>query len=70
MFIDETGAEVCDWEEGVYLLQEYDPVQGGKDGISNKQAKTLALRTRNLHNRVKELENRILVLETLLKAKQ
>lgn len=59
-FLKEEGAENYDWEkDGVYRLEAYDPVEGGEDGISNEQAKALVLRTRNLHNRVKELEEKI-----------
>lgn len=66
-FLSEENADVYDWEEeGVYMLEAYDPVEGGPDGISNVQAKALALRTRNLHNRVKELENRIAEMEKRL----
>lgn len=67
MFLKEDDADVYDWEEeGVYMLEAYDAVEGGPDGISNVQAKALALRTRNLHNRVKELENRIAEIEKRL----
>lgn len=63
MFIDESTAETYDWDEGgVYLLQEYDPVEGGPDGISNRQAEALAARTRNLHNRLKEQQQEIAML--------
>jgi hypothetical protein len=34
-----------DWEDGIYQLEETDPVLGGEDGISNLQAKQLANRT-------------------------
>lgn len=37
--------EQSKWEEGIYQLEENDPVVGGEDGISNKQAKQLANRT-------------------------
>ena len=36
------------WEEGIYQLEVTDPVVGGIDGISNKQAKQLANRTKFL----------------------
>lgn len=36
------------WEEGIYQIEESDPVVGGPDGISNKQAKQLANRTQYL----------------------
>ena len=63
MFFPETDAENYDWETGIYILQEYDPVEGGPEGISNVQAKVLALRTRNLHERVKQQEQKIAELE-------
>lgn len=66
-FLGEENAEAYDWEaEGVYMLEAYDPVEGGPDGISNAQAKALALRTRNLHNRVTELEKKVAEMEKLL----
>lgn len=67
MFFKETDAEGYDWESGgIYVLQGYDPVEGGEDGMSNVQAKALALRTRNLHDRVKEQEQRIASLEAAI----
>lgn len=64
MFFDEAAAEDYDWNrDGIYILQEYDPVQGGEEGTSNVQAKALALRTRYLFNRMKEQEDRIAALE-------
>ena len=33
------------WEEGVYQIEENDPVLGGENGITNKPAKQLANRT-------------------------
>lgn len=66
-FLVEENAEAYDWvAEGVYMLEAYDPVEGGPDGISNAQAKALALRTRNLHNRVTELEKKVAEMEKLL----
>lgn len=67
MFLKEDDADVYDWEkDGVYMLEVYDPVEGGENGISNEQAKALTIRTRNLHNWVKELEGRIAELEKRL----
>lgn len=67
MFLKEDDAEAYDWEaEGVYMLESYDPVEGGPDGISNAQAKALALRTRNLHIRVTELEKQVAEMVKLL----
>lgn len=43
------------WEEGVYQIELTDPVVGGADGISNRQAKQLANRTTWLKARVDAL---------------
>ncbi|GAA03234.1 hypothetical protein [Photobacterium leiognathi] len=43
--------EKDEWVEGIYQLEETDPVQGGVDGIDNLQAQQLAARTRWLKNR-------------------
>ena len=43
------------WEEGVYQIEVTDPVVGGVDGISNKQAKQLANRTSYLKEKVDAL---------------
>lgn len=58
-FVDDiTGAEAYNWDEaGVYQLEESDPVQGGADGIANRQARELATRTRNLNLRVTSIED-------------
>jgi len=51
--LPEDNANAYDWDnEGIYQLEVDDPVEGGADGIANLQAKKLALRTRNLHDRV------------------
>lgn len=56
-FVDEnTGAAAYNWEtEGIYQLEDSDPVQGGVGGVSNAQALALAKRTRNLHTRIKDI---------------
>jgi hypothetical protein len=55
--LDESAAVGYDWgAEGVYRIEKSDPVEGGPDGISNRQAEQLARRTRNLHERVEEIE--------------
>lgn len=55
---DITGAEAYNWDEaGIYQLEETDPVQGGLEGISNRPLRELAIRTRNLHNRLVEQES-------------
>lgn len=47
--------ETQTWESGIYQIEKTDPVVGGEDGISNKQAKQLANRTAYLK---KEVENK------------
>jgi hypothetical protein len=49
--LNETTANEYAWTDGVYQLEITDPVNGGADGIANRQASQLSLRTRNLHNR-------------------
>lgn len=44
--------ETNQWEDGVYQIEKTDPVVGGKDGISNRQAQQLANRTSYLKNEV------------------
>jgi len=41
-------AEEAAWEDEIYQLEQTDPVQGGEDGVDNKQAKQLANRTQYL----------------------
>jgi hypothetical protein len=60
--LDETDT----WEEGIYQLEDTDPVQGGAEGIDNLQAKQLGNRTRWLYERLRELELRIEALEDKL----
>ena len=45
------------WEEGIYQLEVTDPVVGGIDGISNKQAKQLANRTKFLKESIDSLND-------------
>ena len=45
------------WEEGIYQLEVTDPVVGGIDGISNKQAKQLANRTKFLKENITTLND-------------
>lgn len=44
--------ELVQWEDGIYQLEEGDPVLGGPGGISNLQAKLLANRTAWLKEQV------------------
>lgn len=54
--IDDTSTGY-NWEtEGVYQIEKNDPVEGGVDGISNRQARQLARRTRDLHQRLTSLK--------------
>ena len=47
------------WEEGIYQLEVTDPVVGGIDGISNKQAKQLANRTGYLKEKIENDKNSV-----------
>ena len=44
--------ETPQWEDGIYQIEVSDPVLGGPDGISNRQAKQLASRTSYLKQQV------------------
>ncbi|WP_304708637.1 hypothetical protein [uncultured Rikenella sp.] len=53
----EDAAREYDWESGgVYVIEPEDSVEGGAEGVSNRQGRELALRTRNLHERLDELK--------------
>ena len=47
------------WKEGIYQLEVTDPVVGGIDGISNKQAKQLANRTGYLREQIENDKNSV-----------
>ncbi len=49
--------EAAQWEDGIYQLEESDPVMGGPDGIDNVQAKQLANRTRYLKAQVEQAQS-------------
>lgn len=49
--------ETAAWESGIYQLETTDPVVGGVDGISNKQAIQLANRTSYLKGKIESLES-------------
>nr|WP_253195912.1 hypothetical protein [Burkholderia cenocepacia] len=46
--------ESSQWEEDLYQIETADPVEGGPDGVSNKQAKQLGGRTRYLKAQVEQ----------------
>ncbi|KVP51456.1 hypothetical protein WJ91_01265 [Burkholderia ubonensis] len=46
--------ESSQWEEDLYQLETSDPVEGGPDGVSNRQAKQLGGRTRYLKQQVEQ----------------
>ena len=46
--------EEIKWENGIYQIETTDPVVGGVDGISNKQAKQLANRTSYLKKQIED----------------
>ena len=49
--------ETAAWESGIYQLETTDPVVGGVDGISNKQAIQLANRTSYLKGEIESLKS-------------
>lgn len=54
---DETGASSYNWAtDGVYVIEQADPLEGGLEGVSNRQGRELAIRTRNLHERLADLK--------------
>lgn len=57
------------WEEGVYQIEVTDPVVGGVDGISNKQAIQLANRTSYLKAQVESLLSKLNAAQSALDTK-
>jgi hypothetical protein len=51
------------WTDGIYQLEEDDPVRGGPEGVSNTQAKQLACRTAALKEAAGEAVSRLNALE-------
>ncbi|MCW3707851.1 hypothetical protein UE99_031670 [Burkholderia cenocepacia] len=49
--------ESSQWEEDLYQIETADPVEGGPDGVSNKQAKQLGGRTRYLKAQVEQSQS-------------
>ena len=49
--------EVSQWEDEIYQLETTDPVEGGPNGIDNKQAKQLANRTQFLKDKFDVAKN-------------
>ncbi|WP_439257123.1 tail fiber protein [Lonepinella sp. BR2271] len=49
--------EKNEWTDGIYQIEKTDPVVGGADGISNKQAQQLANRTKYLKGQVESLNH-------------
>ncbi len=52
------------WESSIYQLETTDPVVGGVDGISNKQAKQLANRTSYLKAQIEDIKSNTSNFET------
>lgn len=64
MNFNENNPQPYDWEnEGVYQIEATDYVEGGPEGVSNRQAKELTRRTRNLHVRMATAEGEIDTLQ-------
>lgn len=55
--------EVAKWEEGIYQIEETDPVQGGPNGIDNLPNKQLANRTLWLKEQAESLGERVSDIE-------
>ncbi|QUN57384.1 hypothetical protein [Burkholderia cenocepacia] len=49
--------ESSQWEEDLYQIETADPVEGGPDGVSNRQAKQLGGRTRYLKAQVEQSQS-------------
>lgn len=52
------------WEAGIYQLETTDPIMGGLDGISNRQANQLGNRTEYLRQVTDDHETRVTELES------
>lgn len=46
--------ETAQWEDGIYRIEQTDPVVGGEDGIDNIQAKQLGNRTLYLKKKLED----------------
>lgn len=58
--ITDTTGLPYNWDtEGVYQLETSDPVEGGAEGIANRQAIQLARRSRDLHGRLSTAETKL-----------
>lgn len=67
MNFDEQNTESYNWDQGgVYVIEPTDYVEGGEDGVSNRQAKELTRRTRNLHSRMTTAQGEIDTLQEQL----
>ena len=51
--------ETAQWEDGIYRIEQTDPVVGGEDGIDNIQAKQLGNRTLYLKKKLEEMEGTV-----------
>lgn len=51
--------ETAHWEDGIYRIEQTDPVVGGEDGIDNIQAKQLGNRTLYLKKKLEEMEGTV-----------
>lgn len=54
-----TLKETAQWEDGIYRIEQTDPVVGGEDGIDNIQAKQLGNRTLYLKKKLEEMEGTV-----------
>lgn len=51
--------EIAQWEEGIYRIEQTDPVVGGEDGIDNIQAKQLGNRTLYLKEKLDGMQDTV-----------
>ncbi|MGS0984965.1 gp53-like domain-containing protein [Burkholderia glumae] len=61
--------ESSQWEEDLYQIETSDPVEGGPDGVSNRQAKQLGGRTRFLRQQVGDDPNFATTIANALSSK-
>jgi hypothetical protein len=60
--------ETPEWEDGIYQLEQTDPVMGGSGGISNLQAIQLGNRTVYLKQQLDALEADVDAIKTQLQS--
>ena len=59
--------ESAEWVNGIYQIERTDPVEGGPDGVSNRQAGQLGNRTAFLKQKAEEHDNEFIKVQNKLK---